>query len=157
MASILDSSRVGSYNSIKAGCTVASGLHHLTADSLSRRASAMEKRPLANDTRSASHACQTSEAPVGRNALRLNDSGYLETRGLNVLVFSNCYDGLFSDAKIAGVELIHHEVRTATNGDVRLSATPGQWDPVSRLIDRKLCTEDNSIKAFLEYPLHNLR
>jgi endoglucanase len=117
----------------------------------------MEKRPLANDTRSASHACQTSEAPVGRNALRLNDSGYLETRGLNVLVFSNCYDGLFSDAKIAGVELIHHEVRTATNGDVRLSATPGQWDPVSRLIDRKLCTEDNSIKAFLEYPLHNLR
>ena len=57
--------------------------------------------------------------------LKLNDLGYFETRGLNVLAFSNWYDGLFSDAKISGLELIHHEVRTDTNGDVRLSPTPG--------------------------------
>ena len=43
-----------------------------------------------------------------RNAqLRLNDRGYFETRGLNVLAFSNWYDSNFSDAKIAGIEIIH--------------------------------------------------
>jgi hypothetical protein len=34
--------------------------------------------------------------------LALNDSGYFETRGLNIMVFSNWYDGLFDDAKISG-------------------------------------------------------
>lgn len=42
------------------------------------------------------------------NRLQLNSRGYFETRGLNVLVFSNWYDGNFSDAKISGIELIHH-------------------------------------------------
>src|SRR5690606_32912589 len=55
--------------------------------------------------------------------LRLNEQEYFSRPGLDVLVFNNYYDGLFSDAKHAGVELIHHGVRTATNGDVRLSPT----------------------------------
>ncbi len=84
-------------------------------------------------------------------ALHLNDRGYFETRGLNVLVFSNVYDGLFSDAKIAGVELIHHGVRTVTNGDVRLSATPGQWDPVPQLLERRVNPADGSIEARMSY------
>lgn len=42
-----------------------------------------------------------------RPQLRLNDRGYFEKRGLNILAFSNWYDGNFSDAKISGVELIH--------------------------------------------------
>ena len=58
---------------------------------------------------------------MSQSQLRLNDLGYFETRGLNVLVFNNWYDGYFSDAKISGIELIHHDVRTVTNGDVRLS------------------------------------
>ena len=56
-------------------------------------------------------------------------------------MFSNAYDGNFSDAKIAGVELIHHGVRTATNGDVRLSPTPEQWDPVPALKSRQVSRE----------------
>jgi hypothetical protein len=40
---------------------------------------------------------------------------------VNVLVFSNWYNGLFDDSKMSGVELIHHGVRTVTSGDVRLS------------------------------------
>lgn len=84
-------------------------------------------------------------------ALRLNEQGYFETRGLNVLVFSNVYDGLFSDAKIAGVELIHHGVRTVTNGDIRLSSTPGQWDPVPQLVERKVNADDGSIEAKMTY------
>ena len=87
----------------------------------------------------------------GAPALQLNDRGYFETRGLNVLVFSNTYDGLFSDAKIAGVELIHHGVRTATNGDVRLSPTPAQWDAVPQLIERRVNAADGSIEARMRY------
>src|SRR5919202_5295374 len=88
-----------------------------------------------------------------RNAqMRLNDRGYFETRGLNVLAFSNWYDSNFSDAKIAGIEIIHHEVRTATNGDVRLSPTPGQWNPLPRLVDRRVDVASGSVETILEYP-----
>ena len=58
---------------------------------------------------------------VGAQSLVLNEREYFTKRGLDVLVLSNWYDGNFSDSKIAGVELIHHGVRTATNGDVRLA------------------------------------
>ena len=84
--------------------------------------------------------------------MRLNDLGYFETRGLNVLAFSNWYDGLFSDAKIAGIELIQHEVRTATNGDVRLSPTPGQWDVLPQLVDRRVDAARGTIETTLTYP-----
>ena len=68
-------------------------------------------------------------------SLILNASGYFETRGLNVMVFSNWYDGSFDDAKISGVEIIHHGVRTVTNGDVRLNPTPGQWDALPEFFE----------------------
>ncbi len=47
--------------------------------------------------------------------LKLNDLEYFETRGLNVLVFNNWYNDMFSDSKMSGIEIIHHGVRTATN------------------------------------------
>jgi endoglucanase len=88
-------------------------------------------------------------------SLKLNDLDYYETRGFNALVFSNWYDGNFSDAKISGIELIHHGVRTATNGDVRLRPTPGQWDSIPRLVKRKVNKENNSIEVSLEYSTYN--
>jgi endoglucanase len=100
----------------------------------------------------------TSLAPVvgpaksAAAALTLHERGYFATRGLNVLVYHNRYDGNFSDAKIAGIELIHHEVRTATNGDVRLSPTPEQWDPVPVLQERKVHADGSAIEARLAYP-----
>ena len=89
------------------------------------------------------------------NKLVLNDQNYYETSGLNVLVFSNWYDGLFSDSKMSGVELIHHGVRTATNGDVRLSPTPEQWDPIPTFVERKVFKESQTIEAWLQYPDFN--
>jgi endoglucanase len=86
------------------------------------------------------------------NNLKLNDSEYFETPGLNVLVYSNWYNENFDDSKISGIEIIHHEVRTATNGDVRLEPTPGQWDPFPNLIERKINKKDNSIEVLLNYP-----
>jgi endoglucanase len=89
------------------------------------------------------------------NGLNLNDLDYYEIPGLNVLVFSNWYDGNFSDSKISGVEIIHHGVRTATNGDVRLNPTPEQWDPIPKFIERKVYKENNTIIAYLSYPDYN--
>ncbi len=83
--------------------------------------------------------------------LHINDKGYYEARGVNVLVFSNWYDGLFSDSKISGVELIHHGIRTATNGDVRMSPTPGQWDLIGLLVDRKVDAANGVIETTLAY------
>src|SRR4030043_476253 len=68
-----------------------------------------------------------------RVSLQLNDLEYFESRGINILVFSNWYNGMFDDSKMSGIEIIHHEVRIATNGDVRLSPAPGQWDPIPEM------------------------
>jgi len=84
--------------------------------------------------------------------IRLDEAGYFEERGVNVLVFSNWYDGLFADSKISGVEIVQQGERTATNGDVRLSATPGQWDPIGRMVKRDVDTKTGTIEALLEYP-----
>jgi endoglucanase len=83
--------------------------------------------------------------------LKLNDLGYLEQRGLNVFVFSNEYNGMFFDEKTAGVELIHHGVRTATGGAVRLKPTPEQWDQIPKVVERKVDREANSISVLLRY------
>ena len=89
--------------------------------------------------------------------LTLNEAEYFETRGVNYFVFSNWYDGLFADSKISGVEIVHQGVRTATNGDVRLSATPGQWDPIGRMVERKVDPATGAIEVLLEYPEHDFR
>jgi endoglucanase len=89
---------------------------------------------------------------VSYNNLKLNDSEYFEIRGLNVLVYSNWYNENFDDSKISGIEIIHHEVRTATNGDVRLEPTPEQWDPFPELVERKTDKDNNSIEVLLKYP-----
>jgi endoglucanase len=83
--------------------------------------------------------------------LRLSDSAYFEARGINVLVFANWYSGLFSDSKLSGVELIHHGVRTATNGDVRLSPTPEQWDPIPTLSGTSVDRAAQRVAASLTY------
>ena len=57
---------------------------------------------------------------------RLNERGYLEKPGVNVLVFSSEYNGMFFDEKWSGIYLIHHGVRTTTGGAVRLSPAPEQ-------------------------------
>lgn len=82
--------------------------------------------------------------------LVINDSNYFEARGLNVFFFSNYY-GLFGDEKTSGIEIIHHGVRTATNGDVRLGPTPAQWDSIPRFVKRDIKKKENAIEASLKY------
>ena len=87
-------------------------------------------------------------------ALRVNDLDYFESRGVNVLAFSNWYNGMFDDSKISGIELIHHGVRTVTNGDVRLHATPEQWDAIPEFVERTVDRDAGRIVARLRYPKH---
>lgn len=83
--------------------------------------------------------------------LQVNDLDYLETRGLNVLVFSNQYNGFFFDEKTSGIEVIHQGVRTATGGAVRLQPTPEQWDKIPVMTDRRVDRKNNSIEVKLRY------
>ena len=83
--------------------------------------------------------------------LHLNDLGYLEAQGINIFVFSNQYNGFFFDEKTAGIEFIHHGVRTATGGAVRLQNTPEQWDLVPTVVDRKTDKNTNTIDVTLRY------
>ncbi|MBQ1646163.1 MAG: glycoside hydrolase, partial [Prevotella sp.] len=53
--------------------------------------------------------------------LQLNDREYFERQGVNVLVFSNSFNGGFNDEKNSGIEIIHHGVRTVQGGAIRLN------------------------------------
>jgi endoglucanase len=83
--------------------------------------------------------------------LILNDHEYFEGQGVNVLVYSNLFTGGFNDEKTAGIELIHHGVRTAQGGAVRLSNTPEQWDLVPAIPTRKVDLASNTIESTLRY------
>ena len=83
--------------------------------------------------------------------LRVNDLEYFETTGLNVFVFSNQYNGFFFDEKTSGIEIIHHGVRTATGGAVRLQPTPEQWDQIPTMTARRVDRKNNSIEVTLQY------
>ena len=43
--------------------------------------------------------------------MKLNDLGYFEARGTNVLVYNNLYNGSFYDEKFAGLEIIQRGER----------------------------------------------
>ena len=91
-------------------------------------------------------ACQ-SEAPD----LKLNDLGYFERQGVNVLVFSNPFSGGFNDEKDSGIEVVHHGVRTIQGGAVRLSPTPEQWDLVPTMTSRTVDTLAQTIEVGMRY------
>ena len=83
--------------------------------------------------------------------LVLNESEYFEKQGVNVLVYSNLFNGGFNDEKNSGIEIIHHGVRTVQGGAVRLSSTPEQWDLVPATPSRTVSKEDGSIEVAMRY------
>ena len=83
--------------------------------------------------------------------LILNDLEYFEAQGINVLVYNNLFTGGFNDEKNAGIELIHHGVRTSQGGAVRLSHTPEQWDLVPSIPSRKVDRATKTIESLLRY------
>lgn len=78
----------------------------------------------------------------------LNSSGYFRNRGVDVMAF----DDIYPEGHQGGICIIMHGNRVATNGDIRLEPTPGQWQPVPVQRSRKLDTTANTITATLSYP-----
>ena len=84
--------------------------------------------------------------------LHLNDRDYFETQGLSVLAYQNTFHPVFRDQKLGGIEVILHGERIATDGEVRFTATPEQWDPVPTFTARKHGTAPDQLIAYSGYP-----
>ena len=90
-------------------------------------------------------------AHINSQQLKLNELDYFESPGVNVLVYNNRYNPIFFDEKTAGIELIHHGVRTVTGGAVRLHNTPEQWDLVPSIVSRNIDKKKQIITTVLRY------
>ena len=75
-----------------------------------------------------------SSATVQAQTFKLNSDGYFTAGGTDVMAFSDFYP----EGHQGGVCVIMNGVRIATNGDIRLEATPGQWQPVPKQLSRKV-------------------
>src|SRR5271154_6616393 len=87
-------------------------------------------------------------ASTSSPSLHLNDKEYFEMPGLNVMAFQDIYP----DGHQGGVGIILNGVRIATNGDLRLDATPGQWQPMPKQDKRVVDTANGEIVTTLSYP-----
>ena len=87
--------------------------------------------------------------------LQINELEYFERQGVNVLVFSNAFNGGFNDEKNSGIEVVHHGVRTVQGGAVRLNVTPEQWDLVPQMTSRVVDREKGSIEVGLRYDYYD--
>jgi hypothetical protein len=83
--------------------------------------------------------------------LKLNDKGYYEMQGLNVMLF----DDFYPEGHQGGLTIIQHGVRVAANGDLRLEQAPGQWSPVPAIGNRTVDKEKGIISVTLSYPDSN--
>ena len=77
---------------------------------------------------------------------KITPSGYFKNQGIDVMAF----DDIYPEGHQGGVCIIMNGHRVATNGDIRLEATPGQWQPVPKQIGREV--DDKSITATMMYP-----
>jgi endoglucanase len=93
---------------------------------------------------------------LSESDLHLTKQDVLETQGLSVLLFHNPYHRVFGDEKMSGLEIILHDQRIATSGDVRLSPTPEQWDPIPDFKERKRGPAPDELVAACTYPDRDL-
>jgi endoglucanase len=90
----------------------------------------------------------SQESPGTGPGLRLNDLEYLEMPGLNVMLAHDFYP----EGHQGGVGIIQNGLRVATNGDIRLDRTPGQWQPVPKVGKRVVDRTTGEISVRAEYP-----
>ncbi|HSO88876.1 MAG TPA: glycoside hydrolase family 9 protein [Draconibacterium sp.] len=80
--------------------------------------------------------------------LVINSDEYFEMPGLNVMVF---YD-IYPEGHQGAIGIIQNGTRVATNGDLRLEPTPGQWQPIPKTEKRQVFPENNEIRVRCTYP-----
>ena len=91
-------------------------------------------------------AITMASVTASAQTFRLNEAGYFNAGGTDVMAFSDFYP----EGHQGGVCVIMNGQRIATNGDIRLEATPGQWQPVPKQLNRK--AEGGRITTALCYP-----
>ena len=80
--------------------------------------------------------------------LKINQDEYFEMPGLNVMVF---YD-IYPEGHQGAIGIIQNGTRVATNGDIRLEPTPGQWQAIPKVGERQVFPETNEIRVKCTYP-----
>ena len=83
---------------------------------------------------------------LAAQSFQMLPEGYFRQGGVDVMAFSDFYP----EGHQGGVCVIMNGHRIATNGDIRMEATPGQWQPVPKQLSRKV--EGNRIVTTLCYP-----
>ncbi|MBP3833255.1 MAG: glycoside hydrolase family 9 protein [Bacteroidaceae bacterium] len=83
---------------------------------------------------------------ISAQQFQLNSAGYFNNQGVDVMAFNDFYP----EGHQGGVSVLMNGHRIATNGDIRMEATPGQWQPVPKQLSRKI--EGNSIVTNLCFP-----
>lgn len=76
------------------------------------------------------------------------DLGYFQNNGVDIMAF----DDIYPAGHQSGVSILMHGSRVATNGDIRLEQTPGQWQPLPKQGERIVNAEENTIAVTLRYP-----
>ena len=84
-------------------------------------------------------------APKG---IVLNKQEFLEYESVNVMLAHDFYP----ESHQGGVGIIQNGLRVATNGDIRLEATPGQWSPTPKVGKREINAAKQEISVRMEYP-----
>ena len=93
-------------------------------------------------------AASVARAAAGDDVLAINDKEYLEITGLNVMLAHDFYP----EGHQGGVGIILNGQRVATNGDLRLEPTPGQWQPIPAVGTRFVDRDVREISVRMSYP-----
>src|SRR5579871_5983378 len=88
------------------------------------------------------------KAYTQNNQMHLNELEYLEYQGVNVMLAHDFYP----EGHQGGVGIIQNGQRVATNGDIRLEPTPGQWQPIPKVGKRMVDKATGTISVHMEYP-----
>ncbi len=90
----------------------------------------------------------SSIAQTVNEGFKINEQEYLEYKSVNVMLAHDFYP----ESHQGGVGIIQNGLRTATNGDLRLEPTPGQWQPVPKVGERMVDRDAKEISIQMSYP-----
>jgi hypothetical protein len=87
-------------------------------------------------------------AALAADDFKLNSQEYFERPGINVMYGQDYYP----EGHQGGLSIIMHDERIASNGDVRLEPSPGQWSPIPKPGKREANAATQEIRVALSFP-----
>jgi endoglucanase len=87
-------------------------------------------------------------AALAADDFKLNAQEYFERPGVNVMYGQDYYP----EGHQGGLSILMHDERVASNGDVRLEPSPGQWSPIPKPGKREIDANTQEIRVPLAFP-----